>query len=80
MVKNDVGFILSFVILMTKMWIFGFSHGMCPMKPSNLVFSLGCLVSNERRALLGGIRWGGSAIVEGSAEPRNEDVWSDKVD
>ena len=25
MVKNDVSFILSFVILMAKMWIFGFS-------------------------------------------------------
>ena len=34
----------------------------CPMEPSNLVFSFECLVSNGRRALLGGIRLGGSAI------------------
>ena len=61
MVKNDVSFILSFVILMAKMWIFGFSPGVCPTKPSNLVFSLECLVSNGRRALLGGIRLGSSA-------------------
>jgi len=27
MVKNDVSFILSFVILMEKIWIFGFSNG-----------------------------------------------------
>ena len=39
MVKNDVSFILSFVILMAKMWIFGFSHVVCPTEPSNLVFS-----------------------------------------
>ena len=43
------------------MWIFGFSPGVCPTDPSNLVFSLGCLVSNGRRALLRGIRLGGSA-------------------
>ena len=61
MVKNDVSFILSFVILMAKMWIFGFSPGVCPMEPSNLVFSLGCLESNGRRVLLEGIRLGGSA-------------------
>jgi len=61
MVKNDVSFILSFVILMAKMWISGFSPGVCPMEPSNLVFSPECLVSNGRRALLGGIRLGGSA-------------------
>ena len=61
MVKNDVSFILSFVILMAKMWIFGFSPGVCPMGPRDLVFSFECLVSNERRALLGGIRLGGSA-------------------
>ena len=60
MVKNDVSFILSFVILMAKMWIFRFSPGVCRTKPSNLVFSLGCLVSNGRQALLGGIRLGGS--------------------
>ena len=61
MVKNDVSFILSFVILMTKMWIFGFSPGVCPTEPSNLVFSLECLVFKGRRALLRGIRLGGSA-------------------
>ena len=61
MVKNDVSFILSFVILMVKMWIFGLSPGVCPTEPSNLVFALECLVSNGRRALLGGIRLGGSA-------------------
>ena len=38
-----------------------FSPGVCPMEPSNLVFTFGCLVSNGRRALLGGIRLGGSA-------------------
>ena len=52
MVKNDVSFILSFVILVAKMWIFGFSLEVYPTEPSNLVFSLGCLVSNGRRALL----------------------------
>ena len=52
MVKNDVSFILSFVILMAKMWIFRFSPGVCPTEPSNLVFSLECLVSNGRQALL----------------------------
>ena len=62
MVKNDVSFILSFVILMVKMWIFGFSPEVCPTKPSNLVSSFECLVSNRRRALLGDIRLGGSAI------------------
>ena len=48
MVKNDVSFILSFVILMAKMWIFGFSPGVGPTELSNLVFSLECLVSNGR--------------------------------
>ena len=62
MVKNDVSFILLFVILMLKIWIFGFSPRVCPMEPSNLVFSPECLVSNGRRAPLGGIRLGGSAI------------------
>ena len=52
MVTNDVGFILSFVILVAKMWIFGFSPGVCPTEPSNLVFSPECLVSNGRQALL----------------------------
>ena len=60
MVKNDVSFILSFVILMAKMWIFGFSPGVCATEPSNLVFSLECLVSNGRRAVLGCIILGGS--------------------
>ena len=59
--KNDVSFILSFVILMAKMWIFGFSPGVCPTEPSNLVSSFECLVSNGRWALLEGIRLGGSA-------------------
>ena len=63
MVKNDLSFILSFVILMAKMWIFGFSPGVCPTEPSNLVFSFGCLVSNRRQALLGGIRLGGSVTL-----------------
>ena len=61
MVKNDVSFILSFVILMAKIWIFGFSPGVCPTGPCNLVSSLECLVSNGGRALLGDIRLGGSA-------------------
>ena len=52
MIMNDVSFILSFVILMVKMWIFGFSPRVCPMELSNLVFSLECLVSNGRQALL----------------------------
>ena len=43
-----------------KIWIFGFSPGVCPTELSNLVFSLWCLVSNRRRALLGGIRLCGS--------------------
>ena len=64
MVQNDVSFILSFVILMAKIWIFGFSPGLCPTEPSNLVFSFGCLGSNERQALMGGIRLGGSAIAD----------------
>ena len=55
MIKNDVSFILSFVILMEKC---GFSG-----EPSNLVFPFECLVSNGRWALLGGIRLGGSATI-----------------
>jgi len=35
----------------------------CPTELSDLVFSLECLVSNGRRALLAGIRLGGSAIM-----------------
>ena len=66
MVKNDVSFILSFVILIAKMWIFGFSPRVCPTKLCNLVFSLECLVSNGRRALLEDIRLGGSAIGAGA--------------
>ena len=62
MVQNDVSFILLFVILMAKIWIFGFSLGVCLMEPSNLVFSFGCLAFHGRQALLGGIRLGGSAI------------------
>ena len=61
MIKNDVSFILLFVILMAKIWIFGFSPGVCPTEPSNLVFSPECLVSNGRQALLWGIKLGGSA-------------------
>ena len=52
MVKNVASFILSFVILMAKMWIFGFSPGVCPTESSNLAFSLECLVSNGRQAPL----------------------------
>ena len=61
MVKNDVSFILSFVILMTKIRIFGFSPRVCPTEPISLVSSLECLVSNGRRAVLGDIGLGGSA-------------------
>ena len=43
-----------------KMWIFGFSHGVCLTKLHNLLFSLEYLVSNGRQVLLGGIRLGGS--------------------
>ena len=63
MVKNDVSFILSFVILMKKIWIFGFSLGVCPMELHNLVSSLEYLVSNGRQVLLGGIRLGGSTTA-----------------
>ena len=66
---NVVSFILSFVILMRKMWIFGFSLGVCPMKPCNLVSSLKYLLSNGRRALLKGIRLGGSATFGEDEEP-----------
>jgi len=61
MVKNDVSFILSFVTLMAKMWIFGFFHGVCSTELRNLVSSLEYFMSNERLVLLGGIRLGGSA-------------------
>jgi len=45
------------------MWVFGFSHGVCPTELRNLVSSLEYLVSNRRRVLLGGIRLGGSATL-----------------
>ena len=61
MVKNDVSLFLSFVILMKKCGFSWFSPGVCPTGPHNLVSSFGCLVSNGRGALLGGIRLGGSA-------------------
>ena len=81
MVKNDVSFILSFVILMTKMWIFGFSPRVCSTELCNLVFSLECLVSNRRRALLDGIRLGGSAtqdkLLKRAAHERKE--YKDKL-
>ena len=43
-----------------KIWIFGFSLGVCSTEPRNLVPSPGYLVSNGRQVLLGGIRLGGS--------------------
>ena len=43
-----------------KMWIFGFSHGVCSIELRNLVSSLEYLVSNRRQVVLGGIRLGGS--------------------
>ena len=48
-------------MILLKMWIFGFSHGVCSMELRNLVSSLEYLVSNGRQVLLGGIRLGGSA-------------------
>jgi len=63
MVNNDVSFILSFVILMEKYGFSGSPLGVCPTEPSKLVFFFGCLVSNGRRALLRGIRLGGSATI-----------------
>ena len=63
MVKNDVSFIISFVILMAKMWIFGFSPEVCPTELCNLVFSLKYLVLNGRQVLLGDITLGVSAIA-----------------
>ena len=44
-----------------KIWIFGFSLGVCPTKLRNLVSSLEYLVSNERQVFLGGIRLDHSA-------------------
>ena len=43
-----------------KMWIFGFSLGVCSTELRNLVSFIEYLVSNEREVLLGGIRLGGS--------------------
>ena len=60
MVNNVISFILSFVILMEKYGFSGSPLGVCPTEPSKLVFFFGCLVSNGRRALLRGIRLGGS--------------------
>ena len=45
-----------------KIWIFGFSLGVCSTELRNLVSSLEHLVSDGRQVLLGGIRLGGSAI------------------
>ena len=42
MVKNDVSFILLFMILVAKMWIFRFSPKVCPTGPSDLVSSFEC--------------------------------------
>ena len=47
-----------------KIWIFGFSHRVCPTELRKLVFSLEYLVSNGRQALLEGIRLGGSTTPE----------------
>ena len=60
MVKNNVSFILSFVILMEKCGLLRFSLGVCLMELRNLVSSLEYLVSNGRQVLLGGIRIGSS--------------------
>ena len=60
MANNDVIFILSFVILMEKYGFFSSPMG-CVRRNRDLVFSLGYLVSNGRRVLLGGIRLDGSA-------------------
>ena len=46
-----------------KMWIFGFSLGVCSTKLHNLVSSLKYLVSNGRQVLLRGIRLGGSTTI-----------------
>ena len=76
MAKNDVSFILSFEILMAKMWIFGFSPRVCPTEPSNLVSSFGCLVYNGRQALLRGIRLGGSATLTETRQEKGDHGWS----
>ena len=56
------------------MWIFGFSPEVCPTGLCNLVFSLDCLVSNRRQALLGGIRLGGSAISFALVSARSDSI------
>ena len=62
MINNDVIFILSFVILMENYGFLGSPLGCAQRDRVILVFFLKCLVSNGRRALLEGIRLGGSAI------------------
>ena len=62
------------------MWIFGFSHGVCPMELRNLVFSLGCLVSNGIQALLGGFRLGGSATLLRARLPTSVRPLAPKLD
>jgi len=49
-----------------KIWIFGFSLGVCSTELRNLVSSLEYLVSNGRQVLLGGIRLGGFGTTTGS--------------
>ena len=75
MVKNDVSFISLICDPDGKMWIFGFSLWVCSMEPLNLVFSLECLVSNGRQALLGGIRLGSSATL---LNPHSEVIHSNQ--
>ena len=54
MAKDVVSFILSFMILMEKIWIFEFSLGVCSTEHHDLVHSLRYLVSNGRQILMGG--------------------------
>ena len=54
MVKNVVSFILSFMILMEKIWIFEFSLGVCSTEQHDLVHSLRYLVSNGGQVPLRG--------------------------
>ena len=51
-----------------KIWIFEFFLGVCSTELRSLVSSLGNLVSNGRQILLGGIRLGSSATVEGKRQ------------
>ena len=46
-----------------KLWIFGFSLGVCSTELRNLVSSLEYLVSNRGQVLLKDIRLGGSATL-----------------